>query len=60
MTELNVLLERKDLTIKELEDEMRERKELKAGMVGSLYPAILESEISKIYARLRELRGERS
>lgn len=46
-------------TIKEIREEIlkeiKERRELKAGMVGTLYPSILEDEIEKLINALEML-----
>ena len=43
-------------SIDEIEEEIRQRKELRATMVGQLYPSILTDEIYKLNEKLWDIR----
>jgi hypothetical protein len=43
-------------SIDEIEEEIRQRKELRATMVGQLYPRILTDEIYKLNEKLWDIR----
>jgi hypothetical protein len=45
-------------SIDEIEEEIRQRRELRATMVGQLYPSILSEEIYKLSILCRNLENE--